>query len=54
MHGMHSKMRRMQNMHVMHVMHVMHPQKTQAGGENQNASDGGADACGDGRPLKVA
>ena len=54
MHSTHNKMRRMQSMHVMHVMHVMHPQKRQAVGENQNASDCGTDACGDRGLLKVA
>ena len=48
MRNMHEDLHNMlQNMQSMHVfMHVMHPQKTQTGGENQNANDGRANACG--------
>ena len=59
MHRMHKKMH---NMHkyadgyakLCKIMHVMHLQKAQAGGANQNASDGRADACCDGGLLAVA
>ena len=48
--NLHNMLRDMQSMHV--FMHFMHPQKAQAGGENQNANDGRANACGNGGPLK--